>query len=171
MADWCCLCKSDGESVSHPLLHFPIAWPVDIFILPSSNRLGHAKLCYAHGFKNRYGQRTGFGPNSRFYLVLISFIQVLGILPDRIGAWFPIELVSPVWFLKQWLCLCWSLGKEPSVPLDSRKWGVPFLPCLMLRIWTEKSQPTFKWKELTLPNFKFMFLKTLYEWSSKSYTF
>ena len=43
--------------------------------------------------------------------------------------------------------------------------------CLMLCTWTEKSQPTFMGKELTLPNFKLMFLKTLYEWSSKSYTF
>ena len=25
MANWCCLCKSDGESVSHLLLHCPIA--------------------------------------------------------------------------------------------------------------------------------------------------
>ena len=23
IVDWCCLCKSDGESVSHLLLHFP----------------------------------------------------------------------------------------------------------------------------------------------------
>ena len=39
-------------------------------------------------------------------------------------------------------------------------WGsIP--DCLMLCIWMEKNQPTFKGKELTLPNFKFMFLKTL----------
>ena len=100
------------------------------FILPSSGHLGHAKSCYAHGFKNRYGERTGFGPGSWFYLVLTGFIQVLGILPDRIGAWFLVELVSPVRFLKQRFCLCWSLGKEPLDPLDSRKCGVPFFPSM-----------------------------------------
>lgn len=32
-----------------------------------------------YGFKNKYSQKTGFSPDSRFYLVL-------GLLPDRIGA-------------------------------------------------------------------------------------
>ncbi|KAK4594902.1 hypothetical protein RGQ29_018581 [Quercus rubra] len=82
----------------------------------------------------RYGQRTNFGPGSRFYLVLTGFIQVLGNLLDWIGARFSVELVSLVQFLNQGLCLCWSLGKEPSVPLDSRKCGVPFLPYFMLHI-------------------------------------
>ena len=50
MADWCCLCKSDGKSASHLLLHCPIACDLWAFlsILPSLDHLGHAKLCYGY---------------------------------------------------------------------------------------------------------------------------
>lgn len=42
---------------------------------------------------------------------------------------------------------------------------------LMWCLWKEKNRCTYKGKALTLPNLKFWFLKTLYEWGSKSYTF
>ena len=73
------------------------------------------------------------------------------------------------------LCQCWSLGKEPW------KGALKFcrfkevqgsiLAFLMLCTWTEKSLPTFMGNKLTLCNFKLLFLKTIYEWSSKSNTF
>ena len=50
-----------------------------IFFLQFANIVHSNLLMIFHGFKNRYGQRTGFSPNSRFY-------SVLGLLPDRIGA-------------------------------------------------------------------------------------
>ena len=50
MANWCCLCKSDGRSACHLLLHCPIACDLWAFlsILPSLDHLGHAKLCYGY---------------------------------------------------------------------------------------------------------------------------
>lgn len=43
--------------------------------------------------------------------------------------------------------------------------------CLIWCIWEERSCRTFEGKELSLPNLKFLFMNTLYEWSFKSYTF
>ena len=40
--------------------------------------------------------------------------------------------------------------------------------CLMRCLWKEKNRRTYEGKALTLPNLKFWFLKTLYEWGSKS---
>ena len=40
--------------------------------------------------------------------------------------------------------------------------------CLMWCLWKEKNRRTYEGKALTLPNLKFWFLKTLYEWGSKS---
>uniref|UniRef100_A0A7N2LIU1 Reverse transcriptase zinc-binding domain-containing protein n=1 Tax=Quercus lobata TaxID=97700 RepID=A0A7N2LIU1_QUELO len=50
MANWCCLCKSDGRLASHLLLHCPIACDLWAFlsILPSLDHLGHAKLYYGY---------------------------------------------------------------------------------------------------------------------------
>ena len=49
-------------------------------------------------------------------------------------------------------------------------WGaVP--SCLMWCIWKERNRRTFERKELSLLNLKLIFLKTLYEWCFKSYTF
>ena len=115
MANWCCLCKFDGESASHLLLHCPIASDLQVFYI-AQDHLGHAKL-----------------PS-----------YVMPMLESWKGA----------------LKLCSFKEVRGSI-----------FACLMLCTWTEKSQPTFMGKELTLPNFKSMFLKTLYEWSSKSYTF
>ena len=67
MADWCCLCKSDGESASHPLLHFPIAcdlwaflfclvqvtWVMPSHVMPMVLKTGMVKelvLVPVHGF-------------------------------------------------------------------------------------------------------------------------
>ena len=33
LADWCCLCQSDGESVNHLLLHCPFVHDLWAFIL------------------------------------------------------------------------------------------------------------------------------------------
>ena len=43
--------------------------------------------------------------------------------------------------------------------------------CLMWCIWEERNCRTFEGKELSLPNLKFLLLKTLYKRSSISYTF
>ena len=51
------------------------------FFLQFANIVHSNLLMIFHGFKNKYGQRTGFGPNSRFYLVLGLLLDG----PDRIG--------------------------------------------------------------------------------------
>ena len=42
--------------------------------------------------------------------------------------------------------------------------------CLMWYIWKEQNPLTFEGKEFPLPHLKFLFLKTLYEWTYNSYT-
>jgi hypothetical protein len=43
--------------------------------------------------------------------------------------------------------------------------------CLMWCIWREQNQHTFEGVELSLPNLKFLFLKSLYDWCSISPVF
>ena len=42
--------------------------------------------------------------------------------------------------------------------------------CLMWYIWKKRNPLTFEGKEFPLPHLKFLFLKTLYEWTYNSYT-
>ena len=41
-----------------------------------------------HDFKNQYDQRTTFCSELNFWLILASFIPILGVLPNQIGARF-----------------------------------------------------------------------------------
>ena len=50
MADWCCMCKSSGETVSHQLLHCSIAYDLWGFFLFLCHWdfLGHAVFCQVY---------------------------------------------------------------------------------------------------------------------------
>ncbi len=43
--------------------------------------------------------------------------------------------------------------------------------CLIWCIWSEKNQRTFEGVELSIPNLKFVFLRTLFNWCCTSATF
>jgi hypothetical protein len=44
--DWCCMCKSSGESVNHLLVHCPVAWELwSMVLVIFGKNLGNASGC------------------------------------------------------------------------------------------------------------------------------
>ena len=67
--------------------------------------------------------------------------------------------------------LCWSLGEVLWAKVVVEVGGVLWPPsCLMWCILKERNR-RFENKELSLPQLNFLFLRVLYKWSSRSYTF
>ena len=104
LAAWSRLCRSDGESVNHLLLHCPFVHDLWAFI--------------------------------------ICLVGTNWVMPNSVDAmlksWDGVRGVRR--YVKVWRA-------EPA--------------CLIWCIWREYNQCTFKGKELSLPNIKFLFLKTL----------
>lgn len=63
-----------------------------------------------------------------------------------------------------------SMMKSCSGVLGSHRYAIVWgatPPSLIWCIWGERNHCTFEDKESTLPNLKFLFLKTIYEWELK----
>ena len=63
-----------------------------------------------------------------------------------------------------------SMMKSCSGVLGSHRYAIVWgatPPSLIWCIWGERNHCTFEDKESTLPNLKFLFLKTIYEWGLK----
>ena len=138
-----------------------------------------------HRFREGHRKNQSIYIVSWFSIVGIADSQPITVLDDvrkphspptaaPIHCWQPCWAVQAVW---SWLILSgWVMPNSVDTMLESwggergirryvKVWGaVP--ACFMWFIWRKWNWRTFEGRELSFPNLRFLFLRTLFEWAS-----
>ena len=91
----------------------------------------------------------------------LTFCCVRSTLSMYVGSFYSFILFSMKYY--------YLSKKEKKIIMSGEVW-MTGPSCLMWYIWKKRNPLTFEGKEFPLPHLKFLFLKTLYEWTYNSYT-